>query len=123
MKKNHNSLTILITILSSIFFSIIFVFSNSVPYVDDWSIFENLITHENKLLQWLLQKESGHNFTVVKTLLFINFNYFNFNLTIFNYLSFLLIVSSCIIFVRAVLKLNYPISIQLFNKINLGDIQ
>lgn len=111
MKKNHNSITVLITILSSIFFSIIFVFSNSVPYVDDWSTFENLITHEKKLFQWLLQKESGHNFTVVKTLLFINFNYFNFNLTIFNYLSFLLIVSSCIVFVRAVLKLNYPISI------------
>jgi len=106
IKINPNIL--IISLLCSFFISLIILFPNFVPFVDDWSVFEALTLKNQNLFNWIfIQTEGGHNFAIIKIILIMIFYLFNLNLEIFNYLSVITIYITALIFIRKLKNLNF----------------
>lgn len=106
MKKFINTYLIafIIAFHSAFLFSIIYIFNNNIPWVDDWQWIENLQTNELSFFKWLFKLENIHNHMTVKLLLFFNKFYLDFNFQYFSYFSVMLLFFSSLLLYNKLYK-------------------
>lgn len=102
----HNTILILLSFLTTLFYFLIIVFNSNFLWVDDWSLLDSLFLKDITFSNWIFRFENIHNHSIIKFLVYLNNVILNLDFQLFNYLSVFFVYLSSIIFIKIFIKLN-----------------